>query len=241
MNISKELMVSLLSDVINTKTMEEKQAALLTLGKLPVENSRKFFDELLNKMAAGKLAPDIYLELGEAIDSTRSPELITRYKNISAKLSPDELTAAYAGSLSGGDADRGRGIFFRNQSAQCTKCHAYDDRGGNAGPRLNGIAGRLTRSQLLEALISPGARLAPGYGVVTVDLKNGRSFSGTLIAETNKNVTIKVGDGQNELIPKDQIVKQVNAPSSMPDMKTVLSKKEIRDMVAFLAGLKEDN
>ncbi len=72
MNIPKELMVSLLSDVINTKTTEEKQAALLTLGNLPVQNTRKVFDDLLKKMSAGKLSPDIYLELAEAIDSSRS-------------------------------------------------------------------------------------------------------------------------------------------------------------------------
>ncbi|MBC7826883.1 MAG: HEAT repeat domain-containing protein [Chitinophagaceae bacterium] len=241
MDIPKDLMVDLLSDVINTKTMEEKQAALLTLGKLPIENSRKFFDDLLNKMTAGKLAPDIYLELGEALDSTRAADLIARYKIISSKLSPDDLTSAYAGSLLGGDADRGRTIFFRNQNAQCTKCHAYDDRGGNAGPRLNGVAARLTRPQLLEALISPGARLAPGYGVVTVELKNGKTLSGTVMAENSKDITLKAGDQPNEVIPKNQITKQVNAPSSMPDMKSVLSKKEIRDVVSFLAGLKEDN
>jgi hypothetical protein len=34
-------MVNLLSNVINTRTVEEKQAAILTLGKLPVENSGK--------------------------------------------------------------------------------------------------------------------------------------------------------------------------------------------------------
>jgi quinoprotein glucose dehydrogenase len=241
MNISKELMVSLLTDVINTKTMEEKQAALLTLGKLPVQNSGKVFDALLNKMSAGKLPADVYLELGEAIDSTGSSELVTKYKTISAKLSSDDLTAAYAGSLLGGDGDRGRQIFFINQNAQCIKCHAYDDRGGNAGPRLNGVAGRLTRSQLLEALISPGARLAPGYGVVTVALKNGKSFSGTLVAETNNSITIRLGDRQNEVVAKNDIAKRENAPSSMPDMKSVLTKKEIRDVVAFLAGLKEDN
>ena len=54
MNIPKELMVSLLSDVINTKTTEEKQAALLTLGKLPVQNSRKVFDDLLKQMVFRK-------------------------------------------------------------------------------------------------------------------------------------------------------------------------------------------
>ena len=241
MNISKDLMVKLLTDVINTKTMEEKQAALLTLGKLPVENSRKVFDDLLAKMSAGKLPADVYLELGEAIDSTRSNELITKYKSISAQLSPDDLTAAYAGSLLGGDPDRGRQIIFRNQNAQCLKCHAYDDRGGNAGPRLNGVAGRLTRSQLLEALISPGERLAPGFGVVTVTLKDGKSYSGTLVAETNSAITIRIGDRQNEVVRKSDVAKRENSPSSMPDMKAILSKKEIRDVVAFLSGLKEDN
>ena len=42
LNIPKQLMASLLSDVINTKTTEEKQASLITLGKLPVENTKKF-------------------------------------------------------------------------------------------------------------------------------------------------------------------------------------------------------
>jgi len=241
MNISKDLMVNLLSDIITTKTMEEKQAALLTLGKLPGENSRSLFDGLLNKMEGGKLSADLYLELGEAIDSTRSSELIARYKNISSKFSPDVLTASYAGSLSGGDAERGRRIFFRNENAQCIKCHSYDDRGGTAGPRLNGVAGRLSRPQLLEALINPGARLAPGFGVITVDLKNGKTISGILLGENNTSLTLKSGTQSNEVIPKDQIVKRTNAPSSMPDMKAILSKKEIRDMVSFLSTLKEDN
>lgn len=241
MNISKELMVKLLNDVINTKTMEEKQAAILTLGKLPVENSKKVFDDLLMKMEGGKLPADVYLELGEAIDSTGSQELATKYKSIGSKLSADDVTAAYAGSLLGGDADRGRQIFFRNQNAQCIKCHAYDDRGGNAGPRLNGVAGRITRSQLLEALISPSARLAPGFGVVTVTLKDGKKHSGTLVAETNNSITIRLGDRQNETVAKNQIATRENAPSSMPDMKPILSKKEIRDVVAFLAGLKVDD
>ena len=55
LNISKELMASLLSDVINSKTIEEKQASLITLGKLPVENTQKVFEGLLQQMSAGKL------------------------------------------------------------------------------------------------------------------------------------------------------------------------------------------
>ena len=56
MNISKELMVSLLVNVIATKTMEEKQAAIVTLGTLPETWSEKPLDALLTKMENGKLS-----------------------------------------------------------------------------------------------------------------------------------------------------------------------------------------
>ncbi len=238
-NLSKDLMVSLLSEVINTRTTEEKQAALLTLGKLPVKNSQKVFEQLLTKMAAGNLAPEIQLELEEAIDSTRSPQLIAQHKSITSKLSPDALMASFKGSLIGGEPEVGRRVFFRHQTAQCIRCHSYDDLGGEAGPRLNGVASRLSREQLLEALINPSARLAPGYGTVAVTLKNGKTISGVLQGETNTEVIVKVGDQPDTIIKKDQIAKRVNSPSSMPEMRYLLTKREIRDVVSFLATLKE--
>ncbi len=237
MNISKELMVSLLKHVINTRTTEEQQAALLTLGNLPIEYSGKVLTELLQKMAAGKLSSSIYLELAEAIDSTGSSELAEKYKQINAGASTDTLAAAYAGSLYGGDPDKGRRIFYSDQSAQCIRCHAYNDYGGNAGPRLNGVADRLSREQLLEALINPSARLAPGYGNVTLELKDGKTVTGILQGESKSGITVKVGD-EEQVIPLSQIVKRTNAASSMPDMKSILTKKQIRDVVSFLAELK---
>ncbi|QNF35120.1 HEAT repeat domain-containing protein [Adhaeribacter swui] len=239
-NMAPDLMVSLLSEVINTRTTEEKQAALLTLGKLPVKNTQKVFNQLLTQMANGKLAPEIQLELEEAIDSTRSTQLISQYKNQSAKLSPDALMASFKGSLLGGEPETGRRVFFRHQTAQCIRCHSYDDLGGNAGPRLNGIANRLSREQLLEALINPSARLAPGFGTVTLTLKDGKSISGILQGETNTNITVKVGDQPEKTIRKDQVAKRTNAPSSMPEMRYLLTKREIRDVVSFLATLKEE-
>ena len=241
MDLPKDLMVSLLSNVIAGKTMVEKQAAILALGNLPKENSQKPLEELLHTMAAGKLSPDLYLELGEAIDSSGAVELSAKYKTITQKLSHGDQLAAYASSLYGGDVSKGRAIFFRNQNAQCMKCHSYDDRGGNAGPRLNGVASRISRQQILESLISPGARLAPGYGIVALELKDGTTVSGTLESETKTSLTLKIGGEPLRVITKDQVAKRTDAPSSMPDMKLILSKKEIRDVVSFLATQKTDN
>ena len=240
MNISQELMVSLLSEVIQTKTTEEKQESLLTLGKLSIKNTRPVFESLLHQMETNQLPPDILLELSEAIDSSRAPELISRYKTASSKLSKDALTAAYAGALYGGDADKGTRLFFKGESAQCIKCHAYDDKGGNAGPRLNGVAKRLSRQLILESLINPSARLAPGYGVVNLTLKSGQSVAGILESENNKSIILKAGNNQKQVIAKNDISKRENAASSMMEVKDYLTKKEIRDLVSFLSTLDTD-
>lgn len=240
LDISRELMVSLLQDVIENRTLEEKQAALLTLGTLPEQYSHKVFNELLDKMSAGKLMPGVYLELAQAIDSSRSQRLAARYKDISSRQSADTLLASYAGSMSGGDAGRGERIFYSNQSAQCIRCHSYNDVGGNAGPRLNGVGDRLTRQEILESLIRPSARLSPGYGVVTLELKNGKTISGILDAENVSTITVRQGEQGKEVILKDQVQKRTDAASSMPDMKYILSKKEIRDLVSFLLEMKGD-
>ena len=241
MSIPGEVMVSLLADVIATKTIEEKQAAIVTLGQLPVDHSSQLFGKLLDNMENGKLNPEVYLELSEAIDSTRSEPLITRYGSISSKFSPDELIASYASSLQGGDVDRGRRVFFQHQQAQCMKCHAYDDQGGNAGPQLNGVANRLSREELLESLIEPGKRIAPGYGIVILELTDGSSISGIFQGEDNRYVKLKKGQEPDQAIPHDQIAKKTFSPSSMLDMKGILSKREIRDVVSFLATMTQDN
>jgi len=240
-NMSKEVMVSLLTDVINTRTIEERQAALTTLGSLPLTNTQTTFDNLLTKFEKGSLPKELSLELSEALDSVKSAPLISRYKDISKKTSPDTLMGAYAGTLLGGDAGQGARIFYQHQSAQCIRCHAVGDYGGNAGPRLSGVAGRITREQILEALINPSARLSPGFGTVKLDLKNGKTVSGILQGEDAKGIKVKIGDRPDTTVARTDVNNRTNATSSMPPMKTVLSKREIRDVVAFLATLKEDN
>jgi hypothetical protein len=78
--MAKDRIVTLLSDVITMRTTEEKQAALLTLGKLPIAHSKKVFDQLLTSMSAGTLNAELQLELEEAIESSHSPELLARHK-----------------------------------------------------------------------------------------------------------------------------------------------------------------
>jgi putative heme-binding domain-containing protein len=230
--------VALLDDVIRNRTPQEKQAAINTLGTLPLAKTGAVLTRLVDEFAAGKLAKDVQFELADALDSSGSAALRDRYASLSRNASPDSLKAAYAGALSGGDPQRGAAIFWGNASAQCVRCHAIDDYGGNVGPRLNGVAGRLSREQLLEALIEPSARIAPGYGMVSLELKNGQKVNGVLQQEKPDGYLVKVGNSPDTLVKKSDVASRVNAPSAMPPMHLLLSKKEIRDVVAFLAGLK---
>ncbi len=233
-------MVILLNDVINTQTMEEKQAAITTLGTLPFSETEKTFELLLARWASGKLPAEVQLELSDAIDSTKSADLKQRFRAISRSASPDSLKAQYAGALLGGDPRKGAGIFWGHPTAQCVRCHSFNDYGGTAGPRINGVGARLTREQLLESLINPSARIAPGYGVVTLELKEGGRLSGILLEESPEGYKLKVGDKPDTLISKASVSRRIDSPSSMPPMQYLLTKKEIRDVVSFLATLDKE-
>jgi quinoprotein glucose dehydrogenase len=230
-------MATMLWDVISTKTVEEKQAALNTLATIPLSDARPVFEKVLDQLAAGKLTQEIRIELEEAVDSAKSAELKERLNAILAKLDDGNPLAPFAGALYGGNPSLGGDIFYDNGSARCIRCHAINDYGGNAGPRLNDISKRLTRLQLLEAMVDPSARIAPGYGIVTLKLKSGEMISGVLLEDGPEALVIKSGDGPQQTISTADIEKRINAASSMPNMGQLLTKKEIRDLVSFLSTL----
>lgn len=234
-----DVMVSLLDNVIKTRTTEEKQAAITTLGSLPFAKTEPVFTSMLNQMEQHTLPVEVQFELSDAIDSTGSAALKQRYLQLSKNAGPDSLKSMYAGALMGGDPRKGGEIFWNHATVQCIRCHSYDDAGGTAGPRLNGVAGRLTKDQLLEALIEPSARIAPGFGMVSLELKDKQKLNGILQLEKPDGYVLKIGDKADTLVKKADVTTRTDYPSSMPQMSQFLTKKEVRDVVSFLATLKE--
>lgn len=237
-NLPQDRMATLLEEVVNTRTVEEKQQALLTLGTLSLERTKPVFERLLTKLESGKLPVEINLELAEAIDSTKSAELQDRFRKANAEEGKSVL-ASFQGALLGGDENRGSRIFYSHQTAQCIRCHVVGDYGGNAGPPLTNIASKLSREELLQALVEPSARLAPGYGMVTVELNNGKKLSGILQGEDKQKLSVKIGDRPDTVIQVSDIRSKTYGQSSMPPMNLLLTKREIRDLVSFISTLKE--
>jgi quinoprotein glucose dehydrogenase len=230
--------VALLGNVISTRTPEERQAAITTLGTLPFAGTEKVFTGLVEQMEKGTLSRELWLELSDALDSSGAKALKERYARVNAGAGPDSLKSLFAGALTGGDPRKGAEIFWGDGSAQCVRCHAIADYGGHVGPNLSGVASRLTREQLLEAVIEPSARIAPGFGLVSLDLKDGRKVNGILQQENADGYLMKVGDKADTLVRKAEVRARTNSPSGMPPMYLLLSKKEIRDVVSYLGTLK---
>jgi quinoprotein glucose dehydrogenase len=234
-NVSKAALPTLVNVIFTKGSVKEQQQLLVVLGKLDVDKTKTILSDLIDKMVSKSLSPNLNLELKEAIDATGLADLKAKMTVLASTKSP---TDAYAEALFGGNRGEGRNIFNYNSAAQCTRCHAINTEGGNVGPNLSHIASTLTREQILQALIEPSARLAPGYGNVTLTLKDGQEVFGILAKETDTEVTITTSDAEPIVVPVARIAKRENIPSSMPAMGDVLSKREIRDVVEFLTGLK---
>jgi putative heme-binding domain-containing protein len=105
---------------------------------------------------------------------------------------------------------------------------------------LDNIANILSREQILESLIEPSARLAPGYGNTTVTLKDGQVISGILEEETKDELILRTSDAEPMEIAISRIEKRENGLSAMPAMGKLITKRELRDLIEYLSSLKKD-
>jgi len=234
-NVTKATLPGIVQSVFGKGTTREQQQLLVVMGKLELDKTQTILEDLVQQLADKKLSPNLRLELKEAIDASGSASLKAKMDALKPGTSPLD---AFADVLYGGNRNEGRNIFNNNSAAQCTRCHAIRGVGGTAGPSLTDIANTLSREQLLQSLIEPSARLAPGFGTVTLKLKDGQEVFGVLDKETETALTLKTSDAEPLVIPIARIASRDNTPSSMPPMGEVLSKREIRDLVEYLSFLK---
>jgi hypothetical protein len=69
-------------------------------------------------------------------------------------------------------------------------------------------------------------------------MKDGSSIAGQFLAEKNGKVSLRDAEGKEIAVASDTIKERTPVISTMPPMGFILQKGEIRDLVAYLAGLK---
>lgn len=238
LQIPKEELKGVIDPVLKKGTIKEQQQLIFVLAKMPVTHTEDIFSGLIDQVKSKTLPAALTLDLIEAVDSTHSEKLIAQLQPLRSGNTATG-TEAFLETLYGGDGGRGGNYFFTNSTGQCVRCHSIGEYGGTVGPVLTTIADVLSREQLLQALVEPSARIAPGFGNVTVTLDDGQVVTGVLMEENESELILKTSEAEPMEIPLSRIRKRQNLPSSMPPMGTLMSRKEIRDMVEFLSNLKK--
>jgi putative membrane-bound dehydrogenase-like protein len=141
--------------------------------------------------------------------------------------------------LDGGDADRGRIVFFSGRTA-CSACHTVHSQGGRIGPELTKISSIRAPVDLLESLVYPSATIARGYESYVVETTQGKSFTGLLARETTEAIYLTTAERAEIRIPRASVdaIKQSKQSIMPAGLEAQMTKQEMRDLLAFLRSLK---
>ncbi len=109
-------------------------------------------------------------------------------------------------------------------------------KGRPIGPDLSNVGSEMTVGQIREALLQPGARIAQGYELVTVQLRDGRVVRGFARSRSNFDVRLQDLEGKFHLLQEGQILAiQDETQSLMPPVKA--SPEELQGLIAYLSRL----
>jgi quinoprotein glucose dehydrogenase len=229
-----EEVVPELEAAIGSADVAERQAAVSVLAEIEAPSGVEAVKRLAAKLDAGGLDPTIQLEMREAAEKRLGREAAAS----PASGSSEEMVAAWSDTLEGGDVARGRELFFTKGEVSCVRCHYAEGKGGDVGPKLDGIAATKPRSYLLESVVVPNATVAEAYRTTVVLTDEGVTVAGILVSEDAERVRLKTADGTIKEVAVASIDERTSGPSSMPaDLAAKLTRRELRDLIAWMASL----
>jgi putative membrane-bound dehydrogenase-like protein len=223
---------------LESKDPADRQRAVAVLGTTTHKRAVALLGAHLDRWQAGKLEAGLLLDVAEAVRAQGDKGLLARLGAIEKAMAGSDPRGLALLALEGGDVSEGERIFRTSATASCLQCHAAGGGGASVGPDLAGVATRHDRSYLLTALVDPQADIAAGFGMINLTLKDGTVLSGALAGEDDQEVSLRPVGGAPQAVAKSRIASRSKPVSIMPPMAANLSRRELRDLVAYLASLK---
>lgn len=131
-----------------------------------------------------------------------------------------------------GDAEKGKSVYMQS----CAVCHQVRGQYGvDYGPDL-GTIHNWKKEDILANILDPNLSIMAGYDLWEIELNNGETLQGIIMAETASAIMLK-GMGNSERVVNRQEIKSLKSLSisAMPaGWEKSISKEQMADLIAFL-------
>lgn len=139
-----------------------------------------------------------------------------------------------------GDAARGREAFFREDRAQCFRCHKIAGEGKDVGPDLSKIGAKLGRDALFESILNPSAAVQHEYQVYLVRTRSRGLLSGYIRSESPDSIELMESSGNATRVPAGDVIERTKSQVSlMPTgLTSGMTTQDLVDIVEYLSTLR---
>jgi len=227
-------------ELFRNGSVADRKAILESLGTTERGVGDSILGGVMDQLLNGTLPAGLKLDLLEAAAKSKSPEVAAKLKQYqSHRDMSDPIVGKFGECFEGGDAAKGRKIFFEKGSTACLRCHKVGTDAVVVGPDLSSPTMNRDRRYIVESIVKPNAKIAPGFESVILKLKGNVTVGGVLKKETkDQYILIDPNEGEQE-IDKEDVLSRTPGLSAMPEgFDTMLTKRELRDLVEFIATIK---
>jgi putative heme-binding domain-containing protein len=132
-----------------------------------------------------------------------------------------------------GDPVHGKTVYAK---AQCASCHRFGDVGSSVGPSLSSLSRRLSKREVLEAILYPSHVVSDRYASKKVLTLDGRILVGMVSQSGSESIEIRDANNQVTMVNEsevDQILPSTSSimPSGLLDN---LKMTEISDLMSYM-------
>ena len=210
----------------------EKAEAIQTLS------SRRRYGRLLTDALAGSQVPrrDVPAFAARQLLRVVGVAFTEVWGPVEASAAEEQAWGRYRGLLTEAavrraDLPNGRALFGRT----CAPCHKLYGEGGTLGPDITG-SNRGNLEYLLFNVLNPNGEVPEAYRMVLVTTRDGRTFSGAVAGETDRQLTLHPAGRDPVTISKSEIQNREATEVSMmpPGLFDALTDQEVIDLVGYL-------